>query len=181
MFKFLLDEAPANTQGGINTGVYVIFLVGIVLLVVFPMLTQRRRNREYQAMIGSLNVGDLVKTAGGIIGKIQSISSKGELTTVVLETGSKTEKSYMEFDINMVACVLKSTKVATETVEETEDEENVETTEETETVEATETVAETPVEEPKVEETEQKVENTQEDNSAKKPASRKTSVKKSKK
>ena len=62
-------------------------------------------------MISSIKVGDLVKTAGGLIGRVTKITDKGEIKTIILETGSKTEKSYMEFDISSVYCVLKSTKV----------------------------------------------------------------------
>ena len=147
MFNFLCEDNATAAAPGINVGVYVILLVALVALIIFPMFTQRKRNREYEAMIGGLKVGDLVKTAGGTIGRIKSISDKGEIKTVILETGSKTEKSYMEFDITMIACVLKSTKTTAETAEESaEEEEDVEETEE-----VAETVESAPVEESVVE------------------------------
>ena len=80
-------------------------------------------------MLEALKVGDMVRTAGGIIGRIVKISDKGEIKTVVLETGTKTEKSYMEFDLSMIYCVLKSSKVETEESEgkaETKTESNAE-------------------------------------------------------
>jgi preprotein translocase subunit YajC len=107
-------------------------------------------------MISNIKVGDLVKTAGGIIGKITKITEKGEIKTVILETGSKTEKSYMEFDMSMIYCVMKSTKV----------EEPKEEVEEAPAVEEAPVEAETKAEEPKKA-------------PAKKTAAKKTTAKKS--
>ena len=186
MFNFLCEEATGgNAAPGLNTGVYVILLLGIIMLVVFPMFTQRRKTREYEAMISNIHVGDLVKTIGGIIGRIQNISTKGELTTVILETGSKTEKSYMEFDINTIACVLKSTKVSAEETEEDEEAEEESSEEETSEEAPAETPAETPAEEvaeTPAEEVAEPVEETPaEEPKPKKSTTKKSSVKKSKK
>lgn len=201
MFNFLCDgEGTASTAAtpGINIGVYIVLLVALVALIVFPMFTQRKRNREYEAMIGALKVGDLVKTAGGIIGRIKSISDKGEIKTVILETGSKTEKSYMEFDISMVACVLKSTKTQTEAVNENDIEDETEDEDDTEIVDDVQVEENSGnntgvIEEPKVEEvletskTESEISETTEEPTTeekkpiKKTTSKKSSVKKNKK
>lgn len=184
MLNFLCEDAQTPASG-LNVGVYVVLLVALLALIVFPMFTQRKRNREYEAMLGSLNVGDLVKTAGGIIGRIKSINNKGEIRTVILETGSKTEKSYMEFDITMIACVLKSTKVQTETVETAEEAEEAEEEAE-EPVENQEATEEPKAEKPKVETPAEEVEEVkeapaEEPKPAKKRTTTKTSVKKTKK
>lgn len=132
----------AENAGGSNVVVYVILIVMVLAMLILPYFTNKKRNQQYMDMISGIKVGDLVKTAGGIIGKVTKITDKGEIKTIILETGSKSEKSYMEFDISSVYCVLKSTKV------EAEKEEKVEETE----VEKVETKAEeTPVEEPKKE------------------------------
>lgn len=132
----------AENAGGSNVVVYVILIVMVLAMLILPYFTNKKRNQQYMDMISGIKVGDLVKTAGGIIGKVTKITDKGEIKTIILETGSKSEKSYMEFDISSVYCVLKSTKV------EAEKEEKVEETE----VEEVETKAEeTPVEEPKKE------------------------------
>ncbi len=115
-------------SGGSSIVVYVILIVALVAMLILPYFTQRKRNKEFLAMIESMKVGDLVKTAGGIIGKITKITDKGDIKTVILETGSKSQKSYMEFDMSMIYCVLKSTKVEMEEkVEEASKEEMVET------------------------------------------------------
>ncbi|MBQ8424487.1 MAG: preprotein translocase subunit YajC [Clostridia bacterium] len=142
MINFLCEAASGGNavSKGVMTGLLIVVLLGMLIM---PYFSQKKKSREYEEMINSLKSGDLVKTAGGIIGRINKIIDKGEIKTVVLETGSKTEKSYIEFDMNMIYCVLKSTKVEnTETEEDLEDE-TVESDESVETEESTETLNET--------------------------------------
>ena len=108
MIKFICENT-ANAGGGVVMWVVLLALLGFMLIM--PYFTQKKRNREFMTMLESIKVGDLVKTAGGIIGRVNKISDKGDIKTVILETGSKTEKSYMEFDMTMIYCVLKSSKV----------------------------------------------------------------------
>lgn len=154
--------------------IYVVLIVALVAMLILPYFTQRKKNQEYIKMIDSIKVGDLVKTAGGIIGKVNKITDKGEIKTVVLETGSKTEKSYMELDMSMIYCVLKSTKVEKEdeTVAETNADEKAEE-------KAEEKTEETPVEEVKAEEkTEEKPATPKKKTTAKKTTAKKTTSKK---
>ena len=148
MNKFICAEG--GNAGSIV--LYVVLIVALVAMLIMPYFSQKKKNQEYMKMLESMRVGDLVKTAGGIIGKITKITDKGDIKTVILETGSKSEKSYMEFDMSMIYCVLKSTKAAAEETkaEETKVEE-VKTTEEAEKPEQVKT-EETKVEEAKVEE-----------------------------
>ena len=104
--------------------IYVVLIVAMLALLIMPYFTQKKKSQEFAKMLEAMKVGDLVKTAGGIIGRITKITDKGDIKTVILETGSKSEKSYMEFDMAMIYCVLKSTKV-----EETEEVEDVKTVE----------------------------------------------------
>ena len=105
--------------------IYVVLIVAMLALLIMPYFTQKKKSQEFAKMLEAMKVGDLVKTAGGIIGRITKITDKGDIKTVILETGSKTEKSYMEFDMAMIYCVLKSTKVEeTEEVEEAKTVEN---------------------------------------------------------
>lgn len=127
MNNFICAE---NASGSGSIIMYVVLIVALVAMLIMPYFTQRKKNQEFMKMMDSMKVGDLVKTAGGIIGKITKITDKGDIKTVVLETGSKTEKSYMELDMSMIYCVLKSTKV------EKSDDESSDKPEETETIEA---------------------------------------------
>lgn len=163
MMNFICAD---GATGSCSIIIYVVLIVALVAMLILPYFTQRKKNQEYLKMIEAIKVGDLVKTAGGIIGKVNKITDKGEIKTVVLETGSKTEKSYMELDMTMIYCVLKSTKSAKEEKEEVAAEEtpvedvNEEVVEEVK--EEKETTEETTVEEPK-----------------KKPSAKKTTAKKS--
>ena len=115
--RFMCAEAAS----GSNVAVYVILIVMVLAMLILPYFTNKKRNQQYMNMISSIKVGDLVKTAGGIIGRVTKLTDKGEIKTIILETGSKKEKSYMEFDISSVYCILTSTKV--ESKEETEEKE----------------------------------------------------------
>ncbi len=123
-----------NAGQGSSVAVYIILAVMVVAMLIMPYFTNKKRNQQYMDMISSIKVGDLVKTAGGIIGKVTKITDKGEIKTIILETGSKSDKSTMEFDISSVYCVLKSTK-AEETKEEVKEETPVEEVVETKPVE----------------------------------------------
>jgi len=89
--------------------VYVILIVLVVLMLVLPMITQKKRNKEYAEMLDSLNVGDTIKTIGGVIGRVTKISEKDGQKSFILETGAKGTKTTMEFDIAAVAYIVKST------------------------------------------------------------------------
>ena len=153
--KFLC-EAAAN-QGN-SVVIYIILAVMVVAMLILPYFSNKKRNQQYMDMISSIKVGDLVKTAGGLIGKVTKITDKGEIKTIILETGSKSEKSYMEFDISSVYCVLKSTKVEKEEAVEEKTSENEEVA----------------AEEPPVQEAEVKEEPKKEEKPKKKASSSKT-------
>ena len=112
----------------------ILVTVGLIavfaFMLIMPYFTQKKRNQEYMNMLSGIKVGDLVKTAGGIIGKVTKISDKGEIKTVVLETGSKSEKSYLEFDMTSIYCVLKSSKAQNEETKTEEKSADVEAEEE---------------------------------------------------
>ena len=108
IMKFMCEAAA----GGSNIAIYVILIVMVLAMLILPYFSNKKRNQQYMEMINGIKVGSVVKTAGGVIGRVTKITDKGDIKTVILETGSKTEKSYMEFDMTMIYCVLKSTKVA---------------------------------------------------------------------
>ncbi|MBQ8451483.1 MAG: preprotein translocase subunit YajC [Clostridia bacterium] len=92
--------------------IYGVLILILVVMLILPYFTQRKRNQEYTKMIQALKVGDLVQTQDGVIGKVIKLSDKGEIKTVILETGAKNEKSYIEFNIGAVAYVLNASKPA---------------------------------------------------------------------
>jgi preprotein translocase subunit YajC len=58
--------------------IIVAILVGMYFFLIYP---QQRRLREHRKLIRELEIGDVVVTAGGVIGRIVNITGQ----TVVLE------------------------------------------------------------------------------------------------
>ena len=140
--RFMCAE---NAGAGSNVVVYVILIVMVLAMLILPYFTNKKRTQQYNEMISSIKVGCIVKTAGGVIGRVTKITDKGGVKTIILETGAKSNKSTMEFDISSVYCILESTKT-----EETKEEVSEPVVEE-------EKVEETKTEEPAVEEVKEEV------------------------
>ncbi len=169
MINFLCDGSSSAS----TIVIYVVLIVVLIAMLVMPMFSQRKRNKEFMNMINSIRVGDIVKTAGGVIGKVTKILDKGEIKTVIIETGSKSEKSYMEFDMSMIYCVLKSTKV--EESEDNADEPEIVKVDETAPTEAVEAkIEETPAETQSVEEPTESSEVEEKSDDAEKQTAKKT-------
>jgi preprotein translocase subunit YajC len=118
IMKFMCEAAA----GGSNIAIYVILIVMVLAMLILPYFSNKKRNQQYMEMINGIKVGSVVKTAGGVIGRVTKITDKGEVKTIILETGAKSNKSTMEFDINSIYCVLESSKAEkTEEVVETKE------------------------------------------------------------
>ena len=79
-----------------------IFLLLIFFLLFYFMaiLPQRRREKQFQAMISAMREGDTVVTIGGIVGKVIDIRKD----TVKIKTANKTE---LEITKRSIANVIK--------------------------------------------------------------------------
>ena len=90
-----------------TTGSMVQFVVMMVVLfaIMYFMIIrpQKKREKLTQQMLAALTVGDKLVTIGGIQGKIVQIKDD----TLVLETGSASEKSYVKVSRWAVKEVLK--------------------------------------------------------------------------
>lgn len=145
--KFMCEAATS----GSNVAIYVILIVMVLAMLILPYFSNKKRNQQYMEMINGIKVGSVVKTAGGVIGRVTKITDKGGVKTIILETGAKSNKSTMEFDINSVYCILESSKAEKSKDEaETTETENVEETKEESVEEVKEEVVaeETKLEEP---------------------------------
>lgn len=130
MFNLLLESTAAKANN--NWWVYLVLLGLVVVMLVVPMFTNRKRSKEYSNMINSVNVGDTIRTVGGVIGRIVKINEKDGYKTIIIETGAKNNKTTMEMDMASINTVLKSSKtaVAPEKVEDKEEPAKEETTQE---------------------------------------------------
>ena len=106
MTQFILEGQPATFAN--SWWIYLVLGVLIVLMLVVPMFTNRKRAKEYNDMISAIKVGDTVRTVGGIIGRITKINDKDGYKTIIVETGAKGSKTTMELDMASVYTVLSS-------------------------------------------------------------------------
>ena len=101
LFNLLADTGAGSTttpQG--NTGsiiMMIVLIVAIIGLFIWQSISGKKKQKEAQAMVNSLKIGDKVKTIGGICGYVVEINN--DENTFVLETGTaKGEKSFVKFD-----------------------------------------------------------------------------------
>ena len=74
----------AEGNGASSIIIYAVLIVVLLAMLIMPYFTQKKKNQEYLKMMEGMKVGDLVKTAGGIIGRITKITDKGDIKTVIL-------------------------------------------------------------------------------------------------
>ena len=70
----------------------IIMIVLVVIMYVVMILPQKKREKQVAKMRNNLEVGDIVVTEAGIVGKIISVK---DVDTVVIETGS--DKTRIKF------------------------------------------------------------------------------------
>lgn len=140
--------------------IYIVLIGLILVMLVLPMITNRKRTKEYNNMLDNIRVGDTIRTVGGIIGRITKINDKDGYKTIIIETGAKNAKTTMELDMASIYGVINSTKAVAPKVEEQKEEVKAEEVK----AEATEETKEEKVEEAKEQKTEAKKE------TSKKPA-----------
>lgn len=98
-----------------------VLLLGLlVVMLVLPTLSNKKRMKQFKEMQDGLKVGDKVQTIGGIIGRINRINDKDGVKSVVLETGDKKEKTFIEFDVNAIAGPIVKVPAAEPNLPETE-------------------------------------------------------------
>lgn len=167
MLNLILATSGAATNTAQNNWWIYLVLIGlVVVMLVLPMFTQKKRNKEFNSMLDSMKVGDKIRTIGGVIGRVTKINRDADIPTVVIETGAKNAKTTMEFDVTAIqynfnynpqaAALAEKSKKDAEKSEEKKEE----------------------VEEVKVEEKAQEPEKVEEKEEKKAPA-KKTSTKKS--
>ena len=74
LFETTAFAADAGTPGGDAGLINIIMLGGFVLIFYFLLIRpQNKRRKEHQELVSSLNKGDEVVTAGGVVGTITKV------------------------------------------------------------------------------------------------------------
>ncbi len=84
------DAQPNNWATAGMFGFWILIFVAMYFLLIRP---SRKKQKEEEAMRGSIEIGDDVTTIGGIVGKVIAIREDDD--TFVLETG--TDKTRIRF------------------------------------------------------------------------------------
>ena len=86
-FALLLTSGTTGSTGGdLLSLLPMILILGVMYFLL--LRPQKKREKEIQNMRNSLQVGDEIVTAGGIVGRIVSLRED----TLVIETGSDRSK-----------------------------------------------------------------------------------------
>ncbi len=112
--------------GGTDMILLIVMMVAMFAIMIIP---QRKRDKQKRELLASLQVGDTIRTIGGIIGKIAKVKDD-EILIYTGIVGNPSERSMMRFAIGAVETVIKKGNGGKE-VEDTdaEDEEKEETEE----------------------------------------------------
>ena len=86
MFASLAQDSSAQGSSLIGLALPILLIVGFYFLLIRP---QRNRQRQQQALVASLEVGDEVMTSGGIFGTIVDIDDDEGVVTVEIAPGTR--------------------------------------------------------------------------------------------
>ena len=104
----MLNNLLLADAGSTSSIIWLVVLIGlIVVMLVLPSISQKKRVQAYEEMKSRLRAGDKVQTIGGIVGKVVKIKEANGVQTILIETGDKTNKTVIEFDINAIAGVVE--------------------------------------------------------------------------
>ena len=79
------DVSPMNAV----VSQFILITVLVLLFYVLLILPQKKRFKEHKAMLDGLNKGDKIVTAGGLVGKIDTINADDDEILIDLGNGTK--------------------------------------------------------------------------------------------
>ena len=87
----LISDAAGAVEGAAGASLLTLIIPVLLMVAIFYFLIvrpEKKRNKEMQNMLNSIQVADEVITNGGIIGRVLSVKED----TVLIETGSDRTK-----------------------------------------------------------------------------------------
>ncbi|MDE7464439.1 MAG: preprotein translocase subunit YajC [Clostridiales bacterium] len=85
-----------------------LLVVLVVVLLVVPMFTNKKRAKQTMDLHNSLMPGDVIKTVGGVIGTIKEIKQISPTDReMIIETGEGDNKTTMTFDIQALYQIIE--------------------------------------------------------------------------
>ncbi len=96
IWNLLAEETAPEGNSWSTIVIMVVLIVAIIGLFVWQSINNKKKRKEAENMVNKLQIGDRVKTIGGICGFVAQINDSEN--TFVLETGLDDKKSYVKFD-----------------------------------------------------------------------------------
>lgn len=105
----MVSNTLLSASNTIMTWVFVgLLVVLVVVLLVVPMFTNKKRAKQTMDLHNSLMPGDVIKTVGGVIGTIKEIRQVSPTDReMIIETGTGDNKTTMTFDIQALYQILE--------------------------------------------------------------------------
>ena len=90
----MAHAADAGGPGGDAGLINILFLVGFIAIFYFLLIRpQNKRKKEHQTLIGGLNKGDEIVTAGGLVGKINKVEDDFVILQVSADVEMRVQKT----------------------------------------------------------------------------------------
>jgi len=90
----MAHAADAGGSGGDAGLINILFLVGFIAILYFLLIRpQNKRRKEHQTLIGGLNKGDEIVTAGGLVGKINKVEDDFVILQVSADVEMRVQKT----------------------------------------------------------------------------------------
>ncbi len=115
LFNLILWASEGgNNDGGCGTSsivLYVVLGLLIVAMLIVPTFSNKKRSKQINELHNSVEVGDTIKTIGGIVGKVIAVNQISPVEKeMVIETGIEGKTTTLVLD--MQALYQNLTKIA---------------------------------------------------------------------
>ncbi len=91
MFTNAFAQSASSSAGGFSIGGLIPFILIFVIFYFLLIRPQQKRVKEHKNMVQSLKRGDVIVSAGGIIGKIIKATDGSDQITVEISKGVNVE------------------------------------------------------------------------------------------
>ena len=91
MFTNAFGQSAGSSAGGFSIGGLIPFILIFVIFYFLLIRPQQKRVKEHKNMVQSLKRGDVIVSAGGIIGKIIKATDGSDQITVEISKGVNVE------------------------------------------------------------------------------------------
>lgn len=109
MFNIFLTSGGTEGDSGWMTWLLIgLLVVMVIAMVVVPMFTRNKKQKEADESKKFLRPGDKIKTVGGIVGTIVEVNNISETEKeLVIETGIGDRKTTMTIDVNALYIIMQ--------------------------------------------------------------------------